>query len=275
MTGSDTSQAIGERRAAWNEPGLYRHLAGLEKIRRRRRVRYRSPPVVSVESTESADQHRWYPEGTIVIFSAHRDSDLASEFLDAAVSDNPRPMEGIRETLTSQSGSQEAVGLDKAVEVAEAAPALFDVRYGGKELARDLFVPTQHEADVAVLPFAGGELASDQFEIIEHIAEDADPEPYEYVIVQSPPRLNEIEAAALETVPTDRVESKVAELPITAVVKLAVCMPVVVMASNSSFSDRISAVSLSKRDVREHGSAAAPRELLARRREIFEEYGLL
>ncbi len=173
-------------------------------------------------SSEDPDDQLAWP-GSVVVYLTRKNSPLFKKICAAA-----NGLEGcdaeLAQQLREQSAGRVQIPLEDAVDQAIKRDNLVEIRYLGKSVASNFYIPDDADFITAVLPYTGGPLAPNGFEIIQNVTSD-DVAPYEAVAVAALPELSEAEAAALARVPHNQLEIHVGKMffcfALTAVVVVA------------------------------------------------------
>jgi hypothetical protein len=215
------------------------------------------------------DEHLFLAKpGTVTLFVARRNADVLSEIRKVVTtsSDSDRLLTA---RFMSQFERRTFVTLEAAATTLAAQSVFASVRYHGRTLAQSLFVP--HDLDVCVvpMPYNGGHLSLDEFQLVEHhIPGNADR--LEAIAVRHAPPLTRAEQAALKAVPADQDEWNVSS-PMMCYALTGVTIVATVIAATSFCYHIETEEPIPEDEIRSIGPAATARKLLATRRRILEE----
>ncbi|WP_424888892.1 hypothetical protein [Streptomyces sp. XH2] len=136
------------------------------------------------------------PPGSVVIYVGDTAAPAWQRLRAAALR---RDWQGVRDTA----------GPDRPAEPLVAAARFFDVRYAGHTLVRDRVLPAGMPFGTQVLPYTGGPVEDEDFEIVEHADvehTDGDGAPRvetSYLLLRRAPRLSRVERELLGNVSPD------------------------------------------------------------------------
>jgi len=236
--------------------------------------------------------------GSITVFMARKGSKILDE-VRAAVEGQADEAK-LTKRLVEHFNSRRRVSVEQAVKMLQKEDVFADIRHGGTTVAASLFHPDGLECCVVVLPYNGGRLVRGGLTLIERVKgwipnpDDPDggplpgdplppipePEPgpdpspeLEAIALVHPPRLTRVEKEALARVPASQLELNLGKASdCTAVTGIAVAAVVVllVVAIMTAGCAAFEIPALSEARVRQLGSLATARELLAARRNAIE-----
>jgi hypothetical protein len=266
------------------ESNVYQDLTDLQHERSIRETSKRQAPTArwEVDRSDSSEYPFRPPEGSVTCFWCGSDGEIIDDLEYAILSHDLEELDEIGDRVADDVGSRSISPVEEAVKEAADTPVIFDLRYDGQELAKNLYLPDM-ELGAITLPYNGGDLDRDKFEIVEHAAEGASERPYDYLVVTASPKLSDLEREITASLPNDIVDMKVGGTgPVAATPTVAAAAGTVAAAlatavtlkSGSDFHDRLATVGVSDRFVRQMGVRSSADELLEARREVFEEYML-
>jgi hypothetical protein len=274
---ASNSTRIDQIRAAYDEPGLGRHLSKLRTDATRRATSLRSPDsIISVPSFDgSAKDFLLSPvKGSVMMFWGQ--ADVISRLEEAYARGDDDTLREMSDVATRQMASRPVGTLDEGVEAVLSSPLYFDLQYGNKELAGKLALPEGIEYGAIAFAYNGGTLEDKEFRLVQHHRDGENLE-YRTLLVKVAPDLTDIERKALRLVPTDQSFLNIGEASFCPAATIALVAIVVALVTHAGIEaemrSRLDQISLSESQVERIGSLASARELVAVRREIFEEYG--
>ncbi len=211
--------------------------------------------------------------GTVTAFVGRAGSGSLAE-LRKALAGDVKVARALIARLTKQLERRKPMALSAAVEVLGKQPVFAEIRYGGRALASNLFVPAGLDLCVVAMPYNGGRVAAAGFALVEFLADDGDGA-LEALIVTSAPDLTAAERAALRLVPADQIGSNIGRAAMCWAVTAVTIAAVVVLATSFCIS-RVAGRDPEERHlpedrIKQLGPAASARALLALRRSILEE----
>lgn len=273
--------------AELNKEGVNETLEQLRDEMSSREVRRSYPGIVTWEP--QTDDPKSFglqpPEGSMVLWWGTKRSGIIRELEYAYSAHDIELLNILAERLVEEHQDRPVVSVEEAVEMLRQSAVWFDLRYGGKTLAQNLWL-TDTKAGTMMFPYNGGRLQDNEFHIVEYLEPSRyrQVSPYDILLVKSPPKLTELEKAALAAVPADILEMNIsnagtvfatpgalATVVAFAAINTCICTLIV---GGRTFADRLSQVSLSDSQIRRLGSVASARELLTMRAQIFEEFGI-
>jgi hypothetical protein len=148
--------------------------------------------------------------GTITVLVARKGNSLLSQ-IERSLSGEGNEVP-LAKRLYKQYADRKKVSLTEAVEIARKQPVLADLRYGGKELAQNIFVPSGLGVAVITLPYNGGRLARKAFSWVEHARTEATPS-LDVLVLRHTPPLTDAERVALNQVPAELREMFIGDGP--------------------------------------------------------------
>ncbi len=211
--------------------------------------------------------------GTVTAFVARAGAGILTE-LRKALAGDVKVQRTLIARVTKQLERRKPMALSAAVEVLGKQDVFGEIRYGGRALASNLFVPAGLDLCVVAMPYNGGRVAAAGFSLVEFL-NDEDAGQLEAVIVVSSPVLTAAERAALRLVPADQIGSNIGRAAMCWAVTAVTVAAVVVLATSFCIS-RVAGRDLVERHlpedrIKQLGPAASARALVALRRAILEE----
>ncbi|MFO0874088.1 MAG: hypothetical protein U0575_08975 [Phycisphaerales bacterium] len=214
------------------------------------------------------------PPGAIGIFIAKKGSGVLDQVREAATKGGA-VADKFAAKLTSQLKKRKTMSVGDAVDLIAKQSVFADVRYGGATVCNGLFVPKGLDCAVVLLPYNGGRLLADGFQLAEYL-QDGTKDGLEGIAVVSQPPLSAAEIAAHLAVPEDQIELNVGfaswcdttAWAVAAVVAVAV---LVVVALATAGCVAVVDKHLSEAQIKKLGPAASARKMLDLRRTALRE----
>ena len=206
--------------------------------------------------------------GTVTLFLAKRGSSLldAVRRVPTADADHIRKLTG--QLRQQYSGRKRVASLDAAVKQVVAQPVFAELRLHNRTLARHLFVPDDNAVCVVTLPYTGGDLAPDAFQLVEYLKEGAK-ETLDAVILKHDPPLSASERAALAVVGDRAVNASLVAAPCDTDLVEVVLM-VLLYVALAKPADFTQWEHLTDDRIREIGAQATVRQLMEVRRQALK-----
>jgi hypothetical protein len=279
MTADITPNRIEQIRAAYDEPGLGRSLAAINADAARRATSMRAPDSIITASSFEGSRKDFLlspVKGSIMLFWGRSDSNVISRLERAYASGDDETLRELSAAATRQMEDHPVGTLEDGVEAVLSSAMYFDVLYGSKELAGKLTLPDGIEYGAIAFPYNGGVLEDKEFRLVQR-HRDGETLEYRTLVVKVRPDLTEIEREALDAVPIDQSFINIGEASICPAATVALVAIVVALVTQAGIWEemrsRLDEVSLSASQIERLGPLASARELVAVRREIFEEQG--
>jgi hypothetical protein len=207
--------------------------------------------------------------GTVTLFVAKRGAAVLSE-IRQVVSSGSTEDRLLTARFMAQFERRTVVTLEKAAATLSAEPVFASVRYSGRSLAQSLFVPEDLDVCVVPMPYNGGQLALDEFTLVEHHLPNAE-DRLEAVAIRHAPALTRAEQAALNAVPADQNEWNVGSPMMCYALTGVAIVGVVIAATSFCYQIEAPEEAIPEEEINAIGPAATARKLLAIRRRIIEE----
>lgn len=166
-------------------------------LRESRPIRYSPIPVIEYHSPKTKG-HVLAPSGSVMVYVTEKGSDLLPRIREAAAGKDTK----IIDELYGQFHDRPLMKPYAAWRQLEASPVVADVRYGGRTLATNVFLPHGMKAVWFASPYNGGRLAPEELTLVEHVVEGSK-SAYEAVAVKCTAPLTAAERAALDKVPVE------------------------------------------------------------------------
>jgi hypothetical protein len=266
-------------RAEFDRPGLGSHLARLRADAVRRATSERAPDSIITAAPFEGSQQEYLlspVKGSIVLFWGRRDSDVIPQLEDAYARGDRRTLKKLSDDAAQLMARRPVGTIEEGVDAVLTSPMYFDLLYGSKELARSLVLPEGNDYGALAFAYNGGAIDEGAFRLVEHATGESDVE-YRTLLVRVPPDLTDLEREALEAVPQDQSFTNIGEATMCPAATVAIVLVVVALITKAGIWDdmtrRLDEVTLSDSQIDRLGPLATARELLALRREVFEEFG--
>jgi hypothetical protein len=222
------------------------------------------------------------PEGCVSVFFARRGTERLEELKSAYLLRNIERLEELEEVEIETYLDRPTRSVEEAVDEMLSGPAFFELSYDGRVLEEYLFTSETGVGSV-IVPYSGGELDPDRFEITEY-PKRREEASYDVFVIVSQPVLQDIERRALELIPAELDDVSFAVNPsalpftvtryVVVVTKEAAkeAVRAVTRGFSPAFHADLQRVRLSPDRLEELGVEASARELLRLRAEVLEEY---
>ena len=270
---------LAQIKAEYDRPGLAGHLARIRSDATRRATSERAPDAIVTAPPFKGSREDFLlspVKGSIVLFWGQPDSDAIPQLERAYATGDNRTLKKLSDAATRQMARRPVASLQDGVDAVLNSPTYFDVVYGSKVLASSLVLPEGVEYGAIAFAYNGGEINDDAFRLVQHTAGKSDVE-YRTLLVKVSPDLTEIEREALRAVPIEQSFVNIGEASMCPAATVALVAIVVALVTQAGVWEemrtRLDQVTLSDAQVERLGSLATARELVALRREVFEEFG--
>ena len=275
-----TTNRLAQMKAEYDRPGLGGHLARIRADTVRRATRVRTPDaIVTAPPFEgSRDDYLLSPvKGSIVLFWGAPESDVIPQLEQAYAEGDTHTLRRLSDAAVHQMERQPVGSLEEGVEAVLTSPMYFDLVYGTKVLASSLVLPRDNEYGAIAFSYNGGPIDEAEFKLVQHCVGEAEVE-YRTLLLKVNPDLTAIEREALHAVPVDQSSINIGDATLCPFVTCALVAIVIALVTRAGIYDemrsQLDAVTLSDSQLERLGPLASARELVALRREIFEEHGL-
>jgi hypothetical protein len=215
-------------------------------------------------------------KGSVMMFSAKRGHPLLRALEQAYVNGDRAALQSLSRTVDADVSRRRVVSVNSVVDMLIEAPSYFDLNYGAKPLATNVGLVNGLEFGSMLFPWNGGKLQAEDFTIIEYTRPNARAD-FETLLVLTEPDLTQIEKEALEAVPEEMLGINIgstAASPAACLVIIVIFILVTHAGACGDFHDRLSEVSLPADVIKQLGNLNSSVELLNRRRQMFESYGM-
>lgn len=261
------------------DPSLFEQVSRIRADQARRHMRTVSPTIMTAPTVPGRNEPDYLLKplkGSVVLFWAPRGAELLTTLQEAYASQNEATLMQLSEEFTTQLHSRSLVSLEAAATSVIEAPSYFDLVYGDKTLASSLVLPEGIPYGAMGFPYNGGTLDDEQFRIVEH-HQGLEEQHYDTLLIKTPPDLSEVEAAALDAVPSNQLGINIGDTSVCPGITVAVLVVVaLVTCANggcTALRDQLATVILTQEQFNELGAVSSAAELLAMRREILAENG--
>ncbi|MBB3222289.1 hypothetical protein [Pseudoduganella umbonata] len=267
-------------RSEYDKPELARQLAAMRADEQRRVLRKTQPGAIVTASRDLTLSKKSYwlkpIQGSVMLFWGRQCSDLIPALERAYATGDEAALERISAGFADQFERRPVVPLKEGFEKLFATTMYFDLVYGAKQLISRLALPDGIEYGAVGFAYNGGSLRNESFALLEY-SKPFERQGYETLIVKVPPELSEIEREALALVPPESWESNIGHAtmcPVACVGIAAIVIALVTCAGGCAELERqLGKISLTADQLRQLGPLSSASELLAVRREVFEQYG--
>lgn len=140
--------------------------------------------------------------GSIGFVMAPKGSEILSRFRKALSSKGSEDI-SLATELKNDVVGRKPIPFDEAVLGLIEKPVFASLKYKGRILSSGVFVPDGLKAYTAGIPYNGGPLDPNGFELVEHLKTGSEKEEFEAIILRRPPALTEAEKFALEQLNDD------------------------------------------------------------------------
>ncbi|SRR6266568_7821350 len=148
------------------------------------------------------------PAGSVMVYVGKKGSPALARIREAAEKGSGSDVR-VAEELMAQYNGRKLLSPYRAWRLLEAAPVFADIRYGGRTIAKNLFVPPGVDAVWIASPYNGGSLLPAELTLVEHLKEGTKAS-LEAVALRHEPPLTAAERAALKNVPESQLELNLA-----------------------------------------------------------------
>jgi hypothetical protein len=182
----------------------------LNDVRAERIVVTQSVPFFLLASAETS----LAPVGTVTVVAGLENSALFKKVEAALVaSDTAALNSALREASAAEGEAQPIASEEHAVKVMDAQPAFADVRFLTRTLVSNVFVTPEVDFVRYYLPFAGGRLEPQDFQVAYFLKSEDAPK-FKALVVVTPPKLSDDEASLVNNIPAASREMLVGEGPV-------------------------------------------------------------
>jgi hypothetical protein len=150
------------------------------------------------------DRHVLAPTGSVMVYVAQKGSRVISRIRDTVSSKSGGDIQ-LAEELHKQYEGRKLLSPFQAWRQLKSQAVFGDIRYGGRTIANNLFVPAGATAAWIASPYNGGHLSPRELTLVEHFREGS-PAALEAIALRCQPSLTPAERAAVDAVPADQLE---------------------------------------------------------------------
>jgi hypothetical protein len=204
--------------------------------------------------------------GTVTVFVGRRGTPALEDVRRSAAGEQ-ESSNRLTDRLRSQFSARKRVSLQDAVKRVVAEPVFAELRLRNRTVARHLFAPDMETLCVATLPYTGGPIDPNEFELVEYLKSGTQ-DGLDAVILKHDPPLTAAEQAALSAVGRSSINAAVASPCDADLVEVAVM--VLLFAALLKPADFTQFEHISDARVRELGPQATVRELMQMRRQLLK-----
>jgi hypothetical protein len=278
---SETKPILGGeiRERIWeefNRPGVAEEVFRVQADKHRRLVEFRKPEVVEANMAPG-EMYPPFP-GTVLILSAARGRTILAELKEAYQSGDVARLKELGRDIKNEVEVRTVISARECADQLIDMPVYYDVRYAGKTLAPHLGLVNGISLGSIACPWNGGELQDDQFCIVDYRKEPSNGN-YEvdHLVVKRRPVLNDLERQALACIPASESEMHISDIVACPGYCLAIIViyAIVTVLGPSCFPNgkALGTIEgLAKEKIDSIGPHATARELLALRRQVFEDF---
>lgn len=255
--------------------GALSAIIDLRHAKERRPIRVLRPQVITIP--EDAPTDVLTPPGTVQLFIGFRGTKTFVRCRRVYEAQDFSNLERLQQDIRRQGQDLALVSVMDAAKMAQSAMTIADFRYGGLTLLSDVFLPKNIDVSAAALPYNGGPIDGRSFSVVEYVKDENECE-YEYFVVVRPPKLTDIEKAALSAIPADMSEVNIASAPeiLAATPAVVIWFVLATLGGAVCFTDIAAALNeihLDEKDILRLGARGSAAELVQLRREVFERLG--
>lgn len=273
------STKISQVKAQYNTPEFASHLFAMRTDQHRRLVRRRRPDAVITAKSLSATKNEYALKpikGSVMLFWSQPGHNLIPALEKAYVNGDEDTLQKLSSEVANEIERRPILPLAEAFTKVFASAMYFDLFYGQAQLVSTLTLPDGIPYGAVGFAYNGGALADDEFVIAEYFTDEK--AAYDTLIVKVPPDLSDLERQALEAVPDNMTDLNIGHatmcpLACAGIVAIAIALVTCAGSPHRQLEDLLSRVALTQEQLDRIGPLASARQLLAVRREIFEQYG--
>jgi hypothetical protein len=173
-----------------------------------RPLRYSSIPIIDYQPARP-DGPVLAPPGSVMVFVGYKGAKRIAQIRDVVTSGSGTDSQ-LAEELMAPHRERDLLSPFKAWRLLEIAPVFAEIRYGGRTLAKNVFVPPDLDLVWVASPYNGGALSPGELTLVEHLKQEGSPTALEGLALRFPPSLTAAEQAAIQNVPADQLELNLA-----------------------------------------------------------------
>jgi len=180
-------------------------LRALGKVFHERDIRIQRKSNIKVIDYEPSDINAethlaW--SGSLGIMVAPKGAEILKRFEESVTSDSKKDIELATELKNDVVG-REPLSYEDAVQILVKEPVFASIKYKGRILSSGIFIPDGLQAYTAGIPYSGGEIDINSFELVEHLKDGTEGNNLEAIILRRAPKLTEAEKFALSELNDD------------------------------------------------------------------------
>lgn len=211
------------------------------------------------------------PIGSVTVFVAAQGDPILQRVRDAVTDGDGGDVELVENYIRPSLGDRERVTYYQAWRQLKRSPVFCSIRYGGRTLATNIFLPTGLDFVMLENPHNGGSLDPPNLTLVEHRLDDTD-FALDAVAIRHSPSLTPAERSALEQVPDDQLEANLTPYAgccdnITDYAQVVIAMTFAIACTAGVQREEEELRHLSDQRIQRLGPVASARELLEIRRE--------
>ena len=215
-------------------------------------------------------------KGSVMMLVGRRGHWLLPALEQAYVSGDRVALQSLSRVVDEDVIQRNIVPVNTAVDMFIAAPVYFDLTYGKKTLAANVALVNGLQFGSMLFPWNGGRLNLGDFTIIEYGRPSANPD-FETVLVLTEPDLTPIAREAVNAVPDDMLGLNVGSTAASPFWCLAIVVGIAAataIVGCKKFQATLPQASLPDDVIKQLGNVTSAVELLNRRRQLFEAFGM-
>ena len=252
-------------------------LASLDKmqaIKHSRPLRYSNPKVLTYDGEDTP----LIREGSVTVFFAKKGSAFLKEVEGTfGTKDKNLQRLAVRElsrSIWQDLGKRKGYTVEESLKIISEEPVVAEARYGSKQLADNLVLPSGVDFGIVVLPYNGGILHDEDFQFVEYFEHDVHVPgsglEFEAIIVKRRPNLSKLEEDVLSLVPDDLLEMNIANAVSPGYcVAIVLVITVLTALGEACMTTGQDVRELPPEEIQALGPLASARELLNLRRQSF------
>jgi hypothetical protein len=215
-------------------------------------------------------------KGSVLMFTAKRGHWLLPALERAYVSGDRAALQNLSRVIDEDVNRRNIVPVDAVVDMLIGAPAYFDLVYGEKLLTASVGLVNGLQFGSMLFPWNGGRLNTGDFTIVEYTKPSSAPD-FETLLVLTEPDLTPVARAAVDAVPTDMLAINIGSTAVSPYICLVIVVAfaaATAIVGCASFQARLPGATLPDDVIKQLGNVNSAVELLNRRRQLFESFGI-
>jgi hypothetical protein len=172
-----------------------------------RALRYRDVEVIDYEPSDP-ERALLCPVGCLRVFVAAEGDPLLQRLREVAGGGGRADVAFAEEEMAPRFRGRSPLSFYKVWRQLKSSEVFASLRYGGRTLATNVFLPEGLDLLTVDNPYNGGALSPAQLTLVEHVRDGATTA-LDAVALRHPPQLTEAERAAIDQVPDDQLEANV------------------------------------------------------------------